>query len=63
MDDKTVIMIGGLFLISVGALLVLIQIVGVRRFKGLDRSFSKTILPGLSLIFAGALVLVFFVPK
>jgi hypothetical protein len=57
MEPKTILLIGGLLLIFVGAVLIIGQVAITRRFKEIENSFKRTIMPGLSLVFLGIVLL------
>lgn len=58
MEPKTLALIGGLFLVCVGALLIVLQLALSRRY-GTEKSLKTTILPGLSLAVLGVVLLLF----
>ena len=57
MDINAILLIVGLYLTIVGAVLISLQVAIVRRFKGIEKSFAKTIMPGHSLIVLGVVLL------
>jgi hypothetical protein len=59
-EINTVLSIGGMLLILAGIILIILQVAIVLRFKGIEKSFAKTIMPGLSLIVFGVALLVIF---
>lgn len=58
MEPKTLALVGGLFLICVGALLIVVQVAISRRY-GMEKSLKRTIMPGLSLAVLGIMLLLF----
>lgn len=58
MEPKTLALVGGLFLIFVGALLIVLQVALNRRY-GMENSLKRTIAPGLSLAVLGIVLLLF----
>jgi hypothetical protein len=56
MEPKTLSLIGGLFLVFVGALLIILQAAIAQRY-GMEKSVKRTVMPGLSLVFIGVVLL------